>query len=910
MRRPSEIADLITDEDLIGRERETQRLSDLLDRAFSEGPHAGVLLGPAGIGKTALLRWAQRVAGERGALTGSVRAPAAAGLPARFPIGELLNGVVDEARTRGVEPPMTLTKVLDTIRGITTNDEYPAALPQIAQGLEDIASLAPVALMIDDYHWAPKEGVDLLLQAVRVVEGPIAIIATSRLAEDGQQAIRLPEPTSDLWVDYIEVRGLTPEQVQDLAHRELGGELLPSIAEHLHDRTLGNPMFVIETLRSWKDADALSAIGGHWTVDLGKVKPSRSLTEMIAAKMRTLPPEATDIARALAALGREATFEELRAYSGMTIDSLVGVLDLLQTRHLLQASSPAQYKLLHPLHETSVISTTPSASLAELHSRIFNALRSLSPNASPRELAFHAGRSLVPPDELADLLHQAAQAAELSGASHEASDLYGELLAHVLDPLERRDLLEARARTLTHSHPLDAVELLNEAVDLAPTSSSPSRLLLMRSYASRLAGRFEDARRDLDGASAEADDKIRADIAHNKAVMAGVEHDTDTAERLLVDLASQDLEEPLRIRVLGHLAQARYARGEISSSRTMIDEALAMGPEPRDRAYLEANLGWLMVLEGSWDEASTTLRRSITRSERSGDFWNLCLNLNNYARLSAWRGDIPAALDSALRAAAMAPKLSNIGCRIDSLFAKGATLLEAQHHEAAFEALSEAVAALESQATEPIEQPAIACTLGEVALSLGYRSEARRSLGLAERWLPIAPHWSPAVERLRLKIDPSRAGPTPGVLDAGEIGPMPFERARLALDFAQLLPASAPTATAAGLYASAALIFERLGATRYLDLCLQALAATRRGRPKNRDSRGLTPREADVVEAVAEGLTNANIARRLGIRESTVKKHVENIMTTTGIHTRTGLAKLAHASTALSGGNPKRSPTD
>jgi DNA-binding CsgD family transcriptional regulator len=50
----------------------------------------------------------------------------------------------------------------------------------------------------------------------------------------------------------------------------------------------------------------------------------------------------------------------------------------------------------------------------------------------------------------------------------------------------------------------------------------------------------------------------------------------------------------------------------------------------------------------------------------------------------------------------------------------------------------------------------------------------------------------------------------------------------------------------------------------------------------------LTSREREVIVHVAEGLTNDEIGRRLGISTHTVRKHLENAYEKLGTHTRTG----------------------
>jgi len=55
----------------------------------------------------------------------------------------------------------------------------------------------------------------------------------------------------------------------------------------------------------------------------------------------------------------------------------------------------------------------------------------------------------------------------------------------------------------------------------------------------------------------------------------------------------------------------------------------------------------------------------------------------------------------------------------------------------------------------------------------------------------------------------------------------------------------------------------------------------------------LTPREFDVLNHLVEGLTNAEIAQRLGVKPSTVKNHISNILSKLGAVSRTEAATLA-----------------
>jgi DNA-binding CsgD family transcriptional regulator len=54
-----------------------------------------------------------------------------------------------------------------------------------------------------------------------------------------------------------------------------------------------------------------------------------------------------------------------------------------------------------------------------------------------------------------------------------------------------------------------------------------------------------------------------------------------------------------------------------------------------------------------------------------------------------------------------------------------------------------------------------------------------------------------------------------------------------------------------------------------------------------RDDLGLTPRESEILEWVAHGKTNPEIAEILGIAPTTVRRHLENVYAELGVHTRT-----------------------
>jgi DNA-binding CsgD family transcriptional regulator/tetratricopeptide (TPR) repeat protein len=107
--------------------------------------------------------------------------------------------------------------------------------------------------------------------------------------------------------------------------------------------------------------------------------------------------------------------------------------------------------------------------------------------------------------------------------------------------------------------------------------------------------------------------------------------------------------------------------------------------------------------------------------------------------------------------------------------------------------------------------------------------------------------------------------------------------------------AAATTQARAGLA-----IFERLGARRDADrvaALLRSFGVTVRAAADASGRQGLemlSPRERDVVPLLAEGLSNAAIAKRLFVTPKTVEHHVTNILARLGLRTRTEVAAWLH----------------
>lgn len=78
-----------------------------------------------------------------------------------------------------------------------------------------------------------------------------------------------------------------------------------------------------------------------------------------------------------------------------------------------------------------------------------------------------------------------------------------------------------------------------------------------------------------------------------------------------------------------------------------------------------------------------------------------------------------------------------------------------------------------------------------------------------------------------------------------------------------------------------------------------AREAVGRGRAVALEAVRMTPREREVVELISEGLSNKEIASRLGVATHTVKSHVRNVMEKLALHTRLQIAAYARGQSSV-----------
>jgi len=886
------------DAEPVGRAEE----KSLLERAISDvgrGTKRGLLfIGEPGSGKSTLLRWAYEHAHRSGITCVLARAPAVGALSPRFPLPELQAAIWREIETARKGNSVARAGPIAQPRSDVTIPQGPEL--GILHAFREISALGPTAVLLDDVHWASPEALAVLLTILGQLEGPVLFVAASRAATREVTTSLLPQTTSDLPIDRIEIGGLKLDSVDELAARTLAGPVLPSLSRELHDRTLGNPLYVLELLRAWRQAREIEALsGGYWGFnDSGSRPYARSLLEMIAHRLRTLDLPAMRAASAMGVLGREASPRELRAILGLKATDLLEALNDLEEAGIANRDmGDGKYRLTHPLFQAAILSQLSNTKRAALHGEIYSALKR-DRNSSATQVAYHAVRTLELPDDIARLVAAAALEAEELASYAEAADWYQRLASIVKDTHSKGAALAGQAAAVEHFDPELASRIYGHAIPLTPEGSPRIRLILGRARTQRMAGRPQEALESLDKAAAKATGLDLLEIRDTSAVIQAALGNTELAARQFERLAADSEGTPIHAIALGHLSMVAYYRGELEIAVEVGEVARSECLDQGHCRYLDMNRSWFLCLLGRWGEAEQLLHDASKSAERSNDLWLLAPMMTTSAVLAAWRGDFNNALDISAGAVRMT-SASFLMDHLNALGVFGLALLEKGDFQAAADLLAP-VPALLQNSSETSEVHQSLAVLAESLLLMGDIRGARKMADLGRLYVDRNLSYESSADRLdaQILIAEGNLASAFGTLERWRRHPsrVLFEQARIHEVLSEVHVKAGSRIDALEERRKASEIFAKLGAKERLRKTsnwLEARLPKKLGRPKARVAGNLTHREAEILMLVVQGKTNTDIAAALFISPGTVKKHIDNIKSKFQVRRRSELIASA-----------------
>ena len=382
-------------EPFVGRSAELAELDRQLELA--EGGHERLVLlaGPAGIGKTALIRQCVLAWGTR------ADPLMASGDPDEAELAGGLLSQLAQPRARAA------TQVVALLAKGAAN---PLSVgPALMDFLHDLARTGTLLVVIDDAQWADELSLKALSFALRRLSAdPVLCLIATR----PEGLLRLPPGITRLVNDYgmrMDLAGLRTAEVAALAELAGAGPLPARSAQRLRDHTAGVPLHIRELLHD---------LPGEALRTPGVTLPApRSLETLVLSRLAMCSVDTERLVVAAAILGTECELADAAAVAGLT-DPLPALQEAAEQRLLSERETmgPRRCAFPHALIRTAIYRDIGVSRRARLHraaAGLFGGSAALAHRVAgccgpdpglAADLAAHAGRE-----------HAAGQLAEAAG---------------------------------------------------------------------------------------------------------------------------------------------------------------------------------------------------------------------------------------------------------------------------------------------------------------------------------------------------------------------------------------------------------------------------------------------------------------------------------------------------------------
>jgi DNA-binding CsgD family transcriptional regulator len=900
----------------VGRERELDVLAAHL--GAQDRPSSGVLLisGPAGVGKTTLVDQAVRQAAGPAVVRGYCPAEPA---PPLWPWRAALRRAgVEIAHEPDIEPAAAAS----------------ARFAALAQMSDALIAAGPLAVVLEDLHWADAASLDLLAQVGVASDGTgVTVIGTVRSPPPQEVGLRLAG-LGRYGAVTLPLVPFTPAEVAELID--------PDLASDVYERTGGLPLLVAAVRAGYGSADLGVVVGGL----LAALTPAQRAVIEAAAVIGENVDDHILAAVVAGSPGRTAA-GPVAWHDDSVADALAAAW---RGGLLVVDDATRRYRFAHALVRDGIVDRLDPATARALHRAAALALQPSADAGRAGRIAAHwrqAGtdpgtrraaaqwarkaaaqaRSARAYDDAARLLAGAlADMSAVDGDSVERAEVLLELahaeylagrydtcLEHCADAADvaagagRSDLVAHSALVLQGvTYPL-AVEVLTRLCQRALAYADLgidlrarvlAQLATMEADSGHVVQGEALAREALALAADSSDPLAEIDAAHAREMT--LVHPDDTAERMrlgdLVADRAEALGQPLAA-LIGHewRIHAAYlsARLDVVDAAVNAIERLARRSAlPLAQWHLHRLRASRTILTGQFAESSEHSRRAFAIARDSGDQTAMAMHFAHGIRLAIVRGDSASLPDGFREALAAAPSIPLVDVERANVLALTGSLPEAR-------SIYDRLCSLLPYSTE---HPAWAAVLTQmVELIRGFGDAAAAEI-VYRQLLPFRPYpgalgtctvyffgtisrnlgelaevfgdQATAIELLREALPRNRA-----------IGARP-DIALTSLSLARLLRDGDLAQRAE----AAALAQDTLDIATRLDMPGPAAAAGRLAAQiaaDRDDADPLTGREREVAALLTEALSNRQIAARLVLSERTVESHVRSILAKTQCANRT-----------------------
>jgi predicted ATPase/signal transduction histidine kinase len=307
----------------------------------------------------------------------------------------------------------------------------------------------PLVLFLDDLQWLDTATLDIIEDLLHADLHHLLFIGAYRDNEvDSLHPLLLKLEAFRLaGVTVHEIRlaplnlGCVTELVVNALHVTI--EQATPLARLVHDKTAGNPFFVIQFLRLLVDDGLLvfASETGQWSSDLDRIHHERhteNVVDLMAGKLARMPARSRKALEQLACIGNTVDINMLSAAFDLSEEEIHA--DMWEAVRLdLVHRERNSYKFLHDRVQEAAYSLIPESSRAPTHLRIGRLLRERTPLERRHEAIFEIVNQLnrgalliTDPGEREEL----AELNLVAGKRAKASTAYGSACAYLHTGIE------------------------------------------------------------------------------------------------------------------------------------------------------------------------------------------------------------------------------------------------------------------------------------------------------------------------------------------------------------------------------------------------------------------------------------------------------------------------------------------
>lgn len=616
---------------LIGREQAWKDLQRAWRRS-EEKPCFALVQGEAGIGKTRLaeefLRWARRQD-----LTAAItRSYPAEGEHAYTPVIALLRSEPFHNKLTSLENIWLseIARLLPELRVDQPDIPDPEQLPEGLKRQRMFEACAQavfsgeqaLVVVVDDLQWCDRETLAWLRFLMEHdSDVRLLILATLRF-EELDPDDPLASVVSDLrragCLKEINLERLDHTSTVSLAANISGEDIDDQFGSRLFQETEGNPLFIVETVRSWLS-------------DSGKDKSQNptvpaKIQAVIETRLKALSTEARELAELAAVVGREVSIDLLDQATTRSEAEVVQGLDELWQRRVIKDQGRDGYDFNHEKFREVIYNQLSPPRRTHLHRKIAEAL----------EIMYR--------DRTAEVASLLASHCEKAGRREKAVEHYieaGDLARRVYAMQDAIDFYQ-RALELQENRKGSLAVRLYEGLGEA---------LLRETHYDQAANAYQSMREaavEMDNFPAIARSwlgvcKVQDRLGQHMEAIESAEHALKAAE-------SADADEILVSAVLEKGA-AMYRMGEAKSALSLGEKALSLSKELKER-FLQARslnlLGQINDMLGDYQQAQAHKEDALSLFEKEKDYrarWWTRSVLLNMANTISLRGEYQQAIE-------------------------------------------------------------------------------------------------------------------------------------------------------------------------------------------------------------------------------------------------------------------------